>query len=139
MHAIVFAALLSVEIATPQRSTISQSQIEAFCNGKSDLACTIFDETTIACDCIERAGTWGTQTRLRTVPRMYLTSPHWMRHEALHIADMLYSFRAYANETDAATFASRGECESHALEAIRRFPEALREFQRATTLLRDGR
>ncbi|PYQ59507.1 MAG: hypothetical protein DMF58_11360 [Acidobacteria bacterium] len=123
MHAIVFAALLSVEIATPQRSTISQSQIEAFCNGKSNLACTIFDE----------------KTRLRTVPRMYLTSPHWMRHEGLHIADMLYSFRAYANETDADTFASRGECESHALEAIRRFPEALREFQRATTLLRDGR
>ena len=139
MHAIVFVALLSVEIATPQRSIINQSQIEAFCNGKSDLACTIFDDTTIACDCVESSGTWKTQTHLHTVPRMYLISPHWTRHEMLHIGDMLYSFRAYASETDAATFASRADCESHAHDTIQRFPEALREFQRATTLLRDGR
>jgi len=139
MNAIVFAALLTVQIAKPQLSIVSSSQIESVCNGKSELACTMYRETALTCDCIEHSGKWSVQAHTRTVPYMYMISPRFIEHEALHMADIQQSLQHYVDELAAAEFQSADDCSARANEAMRQFPSKMREFQLDTTLRRDGR
>lgn len=139
MNAIVFAALLTVEIVKPQISIVSTTKIEALCDGKSEQACTTYRETSLTCDCVEHDGKWSVQAHTRTVPYMYMISPRFIEHEALHMGDIQQSLQHYVDKLAAAEFDSTEDCRARANEAMRKFPSTMREFQLETTLKRDGR
>ncbi len=65
----------------------SPEQIGGMTGGKTLAGCTTFREIALECDCRPEGKEWRLAAVARANPHVYLSNPHYLRHELLHIWD----------------------------------------------------
>jgi hypothetical protein len=136
---VALEATASVNIPGPQVKVSSPAAIRGMTGGTTEAGCTTFQDVALSCDCRKERDGWRLIADIRATPHVYIANFKYLEHEMLHIWDFRRLLGEHVKALGALRFASRKECDQHAISAAIAFPDTMERVARLSAAKRDGR
>lgn len=132
-------AASTVNVHSAEIRIMSAASVRTACNGAVESACTSYSESALTCSCLRQHGRWAPVASIDSRPRMFTSSQQWLVHEMEHLVDFNVAMHRHADDIESRAFATKTACDAFAQQSEREFISVLRDFVRASTMLRDRR
>ena len=126
-----------VDLEKPLFRILSTESVKTECEGKVSTACTTFSNSVMSCTCDFTHGRWSTAVSITSQPNIIVSHQTYLHHEMSHVFDFKVAMNTFAEKVEEQAFQSRETCETFARDAIRVFPQVLRDYRRASMFMRD--